>query len=355
MEWLLIGGKFDDEGGEHSGYMDKLHEYLELLLDDEISFHNGGNFDLLETLIKYFVSSHDVILWFPEVPNDKPKLVKEIKKKNHKCLLVSSKFNNGDYSFLDIISRALQSKSNLILEFTKASTRYYAVSVIDPLGNIFLKKEILINEVAISLVKRINELSKFTRVRSESVGPYEESPVDEEFFKLSSKYANVFHELIHGVNPSRFLGNLSFRCAKGFPSFRGDENRIYVSRRNIDKRDINKSGFVPISLSDSKGFVGYLGENKPSVDAPIQVKLYKYYPKINYMIHSHLFIDGIKMTKRIIPCGAIEEFYEIVALNPDCNINSFYLNLKGHGSLVGARDLKDLENLKYIRRKDGGF
>lgn len=41
--------------------------------------------------------------------------------------------------------------------------------------------------------------------------------------------------------------NVSFRCEKGFPSFR-DKNIIYVSKRNMDKRMIGKEGFVAVNL-----------------------------------------------------------------------------------------------------------
>lgn len=42
--------------------------------------------------------------------------------------------------------------------------------------------------------------------------------------------------------------------------------------------------FVPTYLSEYK--VYYCGENKPSVDTPIQLRLYEKLPNINYMIDS---------------------------------------------------------------------
>ena len=49
----------------------------------------------------------------------------------------------------------------------------------------------------------------------------------------------------------------------------------------------------------------YYGE-KPSVDTPIQIKLFNYYHNVNYMVHGHVYVDNAKMTEHKIPlwlCG----------------------------------------------------
>ena len=81
-----------------------------------------------------------------------------------------------------------------------------------------------------------------------------EIPEDTEFFNIVKGYADVFHKLINPApNVTRFLGNSSFRCQRGFPSFKKD-GIVYVSKRNVDKRYIDKSGFVPTKLFDNKIF-----------------------------------------------------------------------------------------------------
>jgi hypothetical protein len=349
MEYLLVCGTFDDDGGKPSGYMKKLYGLLTNLVNGNVKYVNGGKFSLLE-LVLQSVTDYDVVLWFPNITNDKPKLVKEIKVRNKKCMLVTSKYNDGKYTFIDLISRALQVKSNLLVEFIEDNKKY-KTTIIDPLGNIFSSKEPNINVFAITLIKRLDTLSKFIRIPSmqlrKEVSP--KVPDELEFFLLSSKYAEKFHELVHGANPSRFLGNLSFRCTYGFPSFRSDSNVAFISKRNIDKREINVNSFVPVDLT-YKNNVAYYGDVKPSVDSPIQVKLYNYYKNINYILHSHTYIKDAIETENIIPCGAIEEFYDIVSKFPDSSINSFRINIKGHGSLALSNQVSFFENIEYIKR-----
>jgi hypothetical protein len=127
-----------------------------------------------------------------------------------------------------------------------------------------------------------------------------------------------------------------------------------VSRRNIDKRHIEPDGFIPVQLiySDTKrgATVAFHGDYKPSVDAPVQLMLYHYYHNIKYMIHSHTYIRHAPFTTERIPCGAIEEFYEIIKLCPEREHSYMILNLRGHGSLVMATEIKRLRNIEYYPR-----
>ena len=133
---------------------------------------------------------------------------------------------------------------------------------------------------------------------------------------------------------TRFLGNSSFRCQRGFPSFRGNKDIIFVSRRNVDKRFIDKDHFVGSVLLED-GSVGYYGEYKPSVDTPIQLRLYNLLPKINFMIHSHCYINAAPFTKTPVPCGAVEEVDEIMEIIGQGRSQPFYaINLIGHGLLL---------------------
>jgi ribulose-5-phosphate 4-epimerase/fuculose-1-phosphate aldolase len=135
---------------------------------------------------------------------------------------------------------------------------------------------------------------------------------------------------------------------------------VFVSKRNIDKRDISFNSFVQtcldIGYSDfllsnvEELQVHYIGNCKPSVDTPIQLLLYQYYKHIRFMIHSHTYIKNASFTHEIIPCGAIDEFYEIIKIFPDYTLTNIQLNLKGHGSIVMVRHLEDLRNIQYIPR-----
>lgn len=360
MKAHFVGGAFDENWGHPSGYITQLFSELKMAGFQCKNYLNGGHINTLH-LLPEMARQFDTIIWFADVDNKYPKLVEEIKKQNPHCLLVTSKRNDDDkYDFKELISRALKTKSNLIVEFKKSGNLVNA-TIFDPLGNVFLKDCDEPKLVARALYKRIGELSSFTRVESVRIGSIPDNlklSVNEElacFYNVVQKYAETYHNLIHGANTERMLGNVSFRCENGFPSFRNPAypGMIYVSKRNIDKREINSEGFVPVILTDGPS-VYYFGDNKPSVDAPIQVRLYNYYQNVNFILHSHVYIGEEnwlwpRKTSRIIPCGAIEEFDEITKMFGS-DMKNIRVNLKGHGSLVLAEKIDFLENISYVAR-----
>jgi hypothetical protein len=345
LKILAVGGNFGDKPSA-SGYIKKLFSSLDSYLKVTTSL-NGGSYQELFDLQHTF-KDYDVILWFPNISNSFPKIVKHIKKQNHKALLVISKNNRRkEYSYMKLIARALKVKANLMIEFQDNDARIIA-TILDPLGNGFLNKSLDIDEVARVLAERILKLKTYTRIKSSSIGKALEIPNKLEFFEICKKYAKRFHELIHSTNSERFLGNLSFRCERGFPSFKKDEY-IYVSKRNIDKKFINQKGFVAVEPT-SLWNVFYYGDHKPSVDTPIQLMIYKWFPNIKYLLHSHVYIKNTEFTRSVIPCGSIEEFHEIVNMGIPQDANNFKLNLNGHGCLIGSNNIDYLKDLEFSTR-----
>lgn len=343
MKVLYVAGKFDENNGRPSKIAAQIYEQVKL---EEMTYINGGSFSDLEKIIES-IDDFKLIYWFADVDNEKPKLIKEIKEKNKECILITSKRNRGEYSFADLVYRALGNKSNLFVEFSEKNGRYLG-RVADPLGNVFLDYSEDFSLVGRTLKKRTEELLQFTRVQSEQIYEEQTVPNEKRFFDLVKNYANEFHELIHAHSEAvnRFFGNASFRCENGFPSFR-DEKSIFVSKRNVDKREICASSFVPVKIELP---IRYCGESKPSVDTPIQVKLYEHYSNVKYMLHAHVYVKEAPFTESIIPCGALEEFDEIVNLFPDKKQVNFAVNLKGHGSLLLVDNPSKLENIKYVPR-----
>lgn len=355
MKLVLICGDFDDATGRASTYCSHLFRAINGALNDandtttRLGIINGGNYDeLAQNMVSTKLWDADFLIWMPNIANDKEKLVSRIKEINEKVLLVISKNNmEGKYERLALIARALKAKANLMLEITRDNQRF-AATIFDPLGNEFCSREESLPVVADRLIRRLFELESFTRIPSVRVGPENPYTQEQEFFELVREYAEKFHLLIHAANQSRLLGNVSFRCENGFPSYK-DDQLIYVSRRNIDKRDISSTGFVAVR-GDVTDQVQYYGDNKPSVDTPIQIRLYQYYPNVKYMLHAHVYVEGAPETASIVPCGAVEEFDEIVALYPDRNQADFAVNLRGHGSLVLTSSIEGMKNIPYIRR-----
>jgi len=355
--WLL-GGRWDDSGGRPSGFFERFVTFI-MGINPQIDcfYLNGGAFKDLDPILRYgevprFTKPPDYVIWMVDCPNDKPKLVSEIKNLYPKCVLVTSKRNdNAKYSFMDLMFHALHLKSNLLMEFSKGADGMVSASVYDPLGNAYGCIGITDPAMLASVVvKRMLFLGTMTRQKSIQDGPALEVPEKSAFFNLVRDYADTYHNLIHAKECTRMLGNVSFRCEKGFPSFR-DGEVVYVSRRNMDKRMIGKEGFVAVDLDDEK-VVRYCGEFKPSVDTPIQTALYRKYPAINYMLHSHVYVEGAPMTEAVIPCGAMEEYNEIVERigEPSHGVAGIRLNLRGHGSLVMGANLEAFINIPYVAR-----
>lgn len=345
MKTLYVAGDFDDQGGRFSKIGDTIFQEVRR---SDMDYLNGGYFFELEEIL-FKITDYKLIYWFANVPNDKPKLVKEIKKKHKECVLVTSKRNvERRYTFQDLIFHAIGIKSNLFIEFVKKNSRYYG-RVIDPLGNVFLDYSDNFTLAGKVLKKRAEELLGYTRVPSIKIGGAIEIPDEKEFLRIIRNYAKVFHNLIH-AHPkatNRFFGNASFRCERGFPAFK-HKDFIYVSKRNVDKRYIDRNAFVAVKAGELP--VKYFGNFKPSTDTPINIKLYLYYPGVKYILHSHTYIKGAPFTRKIIPCGALEEVDEIVKLYPERKTVDFFVNLKGHGSLALAADIEFLRDIPYIPR-----
>ena len=349
---VFIGGDFNDNGGKVSGYVRKLVPIIEKnLAIENFSTFNGGTFAELQNILGQISQKKpSVIFWFANVPNDKEKIVDQIKVVSPNSILVSSKENTGDrYTFPEIISRMLKIKANLSVIFHKRQMIH--ASLVDPLGNVFLDNEKDIEKVASVIVGRVKELLSMTRIKSVRVGDAIAAPEDEEslqFIEIIKRHAQEFARLTPTVSTERMLGNASFRCTHGFPSMKRD-NLIFVSQRNIDKVTIGLDGFVAVNpLLEQEG-IRYYGDFKPSVDTPIQALLYNLYHDVRYMIHGHVRIKDAPETSMVVPCGAVEEFREILLHFPHESSN-FSVNLKGHGCIILAKDLDYFDTVTYIGR-----
>ena len=185
-------------------------------------------------------------------------------------------------------------------------------------------------------------------------------PDKSDFVNLIHDYAEIMQTKIMPMkNTVRFLGNASLklppqvgRCGKTMPSFLHN-NMVFVSKRNVPKQFIEMDDFVPVYMQDEKLY--YCGENKPSVDAPVQIRLYAGLPNIRYMIHFHAYILNAPFTSKAIPCGAIDEVEEVFKLIDEHyksrKLNNYVVNLKGHGAIVMADDVEKLKGYTLIKRE----
>lgn len=365
MKLLCVGGNFDNENGRPSSLIKKMCDIIKTDNEIALTIYNGGNIENLRKNILPSVKDFDMVMWFPNVSNNEVK-ERNVKAINPKTILITSKRNdNNKYSFAELINRALFIKANLTIEFSKTENGKFNMMVFDPLGTMYYNGTD-IEKMTASLLKRAKKLTTFTRVPTTKVQSDEipEVPNETEFFDFAHNCADIFHNLIRPAEgTTRFLGNMSFRCQNGFPSFRGKDNIIYVSRRNVNKADIEASSFVPTYLDENSN-VMYYGNNKPSVDTPVQLRLYKTLSWVNYMLHAHCYVQPspdikdckIYTTSQPIPCGAIEEVEEILnTIRANGNISKenaprlIAVNLIGHGCTLMSKDIEILKKLQNFK------
>ena len=347
---LFVGGNWDLNGGRSSKIVQEFAKYI-----PNVKLYNGGNYNDLNNIIESSVN-YDVVLWWASVPNDLPK-IRNVKEYNYKTMLVSSKRNiDNKYSFQDLVQKALHMKANLIVEFSNSNDKY-KMRLFDPLGNVWYEGldveecvNVLLNrldfiksitrESTISSEENIGALAWFFNMFKEEMYKSLDNPITpirEDFLNIVRDYASKFAEATFQTKDvKRFLGNASFRCPKGFPSFR-DGKYIFVSKRNVNKEYISINEFVPVYMEEGK--IYYCGDSKPSVDTPIQVRMYDMLPNIHYMIHSHCYIEDAPYTDIALPCGAVEEVDEIRKLikeyyDDDYEKDFYLFNLSGHGSIM---------------------
>ena len=80
---LFVGGTWDNKCGKPSKIVNKFAQYFEIT-----DLYNGGNYNNLEKIINT-VTNYNIIIWWPNVNNDLPK-IRNIKEINPKAMLISN-------------------------------------------------------------------------------------------------------------------------------------------------------------------------------------------------------------------------------------------------------------------------
>lgn len=349
MKILMLGGNWDTNGGRPSSIINQIHNNLnsKLTEKDTLTFYNGGNYSDLTTIIET-VTDYEVVFWFANVPNNLPK-VRNIKQINPNVLLIGSKSNiDNKYTFVDVLNRTLMQRHNLSILFQKQSTeKNYSFLLFDPLGTEWYAGTD-IAKLTDRLYDRISFLLTTTRRHTYKLEQKIEIQNNETFFDYVRDVAKIFHETIqHTDGVTRFMGNASFR---------GPNNIIYVSERDVDKSLIDINHFVAAFTDFETDKTYYYGDKKPSKDTIVQTYLYSMFPNINYIIHSHCYIEGGVPTTTPVPCGSLNEIDEIkqameYGYRNNYNKTYYKFNLKGHGMLLMAATIDELKQTKYITRQ----
>lgn len=373
MDILFTAGNFDDNGGRPSGLAAKMIEVIKNMEGNTLTFMNGGTYDELVDAA-YVGDKYDVIFWFANVPNDKSKI--DVKGYAPRALLVSSKRNNDEYEFHELVMRSLKKRASLTFEFNKNNSKdgKFGIMVFDVLGNqwykghdyeaalkaAFARIEFLLGVKRItSYPSSVEAMCYFNWFRKNMGKPSvaELAPVPDNYLELVTGISEQLYENVWGLDT---------RCNKSFPSFKDEKGWVYVGTREVLGKHLSKEDFVHVSYD---GSLAYYGSRKPSVDAPIHMELYKSMKEIRYIIHTHCYIegpnfeDGYGMTKIPYPCGALQEVEQILnVVKSDYmsedqalgDITFAAVNEIGHGSIVMSSSIEYIKNFfelhKYVRR-----
>lgn len=339
----------NDNFGKKSHLIDKMYNILKQEQDFNIDYFNGGNYDNLKELVES-AKEYDIIFWMANVPNELPK-VRDVKKVNPFALVIGSKRNHFDsatnkmeYTFVEILNKSLLQRNNLTIEFSRLKdSKIFKMLLFDPLGTSWYDGYDL-NELVTNMLNRIRFIMFTKRERTYSIEETHIIPNNEEFFRYVRNVAEIFHKTIeHADGVTRFLGNASFK----------QDNKIYVTRRDVDKALIDKENFVECFLDNNKVF--YYGEYKPSKDTVVQTRLYKLFSNINFIVHSHCYAQDGYFTKTPVPCGALDEIDEIINVvknnyENNYNLNYYKINLNGHGCIILSNSIELLKQTKYVTR-----
>lgn len=338
---LIVGGNFGDVPKE-SSVMDKLANIL------NADIENGGSISDLKSYS--IIAGYDMAIWGANVDNTVEKFYP---KKTVGTVLICTKVLREDRDVGDAVARIFKMNANAVIAIDNRD-KPFTFKLIDALGNIWCSTSDLKE-----LANRINDFKNWTRGSVRIGTTYDinlESMVcDTPKLSELTDIVKVVADKVENERGGRYFGNVSTRCAKLFPSSR-NEGKIMVSGRSVPKDRLTVDDFV-IANKDVDGTVHFFGNNKPSVDTPIQLELYKHLPNINYMIHGHAYIDNLDTTNEYFPCGDMREVDSVLNLLTDHNTHSFTINLKNHGFLIGTNNIKTLSflanNLVFSYRNIG--
>lgn len=63
-------------------------------------------------------------------------------------------------------------------------------------------------------------------------------------------------------------------------------------------------------------------------------------PEVNFILHSHCYVEDAPFTERCLPTGCINEFDEVIkVIESNGLVKDFCINMIGHGSLIMTSDL----------------
>lgn len=330
----LVGGTWLPQEKVQSSVVRKLGEQLSLL-GPSVTVFNGGH---LEDLQRVPLDQSDLILWMPNVPGEN--VPKYYPRKPTGAVMVCSKHMRPGCAKIDAVARIFKMHANAVIQIHPSPSGHFHFQLTDALGNDWVTTA-HIHRLAEAILNHWKWTQGAIRVGSKQIARIADEPDKIELERLLAINRRVADQFEQNVG-SRFFGNVSTRCQKMFPGM-SQGFLAMVSPRNSDKRRLTVEDMVPVlGPLDLVQGVQYVGDRKPSVDAPVQLRLFEHGPR--FFIHGHACIPGAPTTSRYVPCGDLRELDELVNIVRDQKPGG-RINLRNHGFLLHSETLDDLEQL----------
>ena len=247
MKTLIVGGRFGNIP-KKSSVIKKITDSFnqnEFQSPDNTKIINGGT---VTDLISISLTGFQLILWFPDIDNLESK---HYPVKDQGAVLICSKVSRETNDRIQAVARIFKIHANAVVLISKEKNKFQ-FELIDALDNTWGYKNDDIN----MLTAGIRNLASWTFASKRS-SLYKDKSL-EKLVNLNRQVADRFQ-----ADMGRYFGNCSTRCMSMFPS-----TRYYFSRRNVDKTRLEVSDMVMTTI------LSYYGENKPSIDTPVQMALY---------------------------------------------------------------------------------
>jgi len=318
---VIVGGSKD----RLSSVIEKLHAVLSKKQDNVTTFNS-----ILPTT---GIKEYDLTLWMPDISNEEEK---DYPVKKQGSILICSKVMRKETARIDAVSRIFMMRGNAVIMIHK-NKKPFSFELVDALNNTWCKTSNL-EELASKIMELYLWTKASVRRSLEEVKDRNTLWVPDYDKKNLSNFIEINKKLALKVANgcgNRFFGNFSTRCTKLFPSHKILPAAFFFSPRNTNKQLISTDDLV---LCD---YDKYYGECKPSVDTPVQLKLYRNLPGINYMIHGHAYIKDAITTLDYYPCGDMREVVGILEVVDSNAVTR--INLKNHGFLLLSQDIKGME------------
>jgi len=309
MEVIIVGG--DPIKIKYSSIIDKIAELLPVCTK-----FNGG--------IPRSIEGYDLTIWMPDISNDEKKFypVKDVG-----SVLICSKVMREGYTHIDSVTRIFNMHGNAVIEIYKTDG-LYEFELRDALNHCWCDRTSSLPKLVIAIMEFYKWSKKsIRRSLTQKEYKFDVKPYGhyQPFIDLNKRFSL---KVANGCG-NRYFGNYSTRCTKLFPSVR-DEYFLF-SPRNVNKEFVTLSDLV---LCD---YDSYYGTVKPSVDTPVQLEIYKKFPRIKYMIHGHAYIKNCPVTKSYTPCGDLRETKGVLKV---LKIGFERINLLNHGFIICSDNLE---------------